>query len=219
MKKLNGLKLKALCILSIVAPVGILISLRLTGVLREPPTLETLTVETVSWNMNRPSNFGHIDEVVNNSYTESVVSINLGVQVFSYYENDAMWAGFDVVMSRVLVNMSVSDGFVDSLIVGFTELDEHAALDIHGDMDHIEAVNLEVAKIADWDWVFGRNAYIKATSVNQPKNIYLQFLFAWMFKDPNNTTHQLTITLEATLFNGTTYQKVKIPIQMDVFQG
>jgi hypothetical protein len=219
MRKPNSLELKAFFILSILAPLGILISLRLTGILKEPPTPETITVETVSWNMGRPSDFRHIDELVNNSYTDDVTSLNLVIYVVSYYENDQTWAGFDVLLSMVLVNISVSEGFVELLFVNFTELDKHAALDIHEDMDNIEVVNFEVAKIVDWNWVFGRNAYIETTSINRPKNAYLKFPLGWMFKDPNNTNHKLTITLEATLFNGITYQKIKVPIQMEVSQS
>ncbi len=219
MIKLSSRELKALFILSIVSPIGILISLRLTGVLIEPSTPEITSVEVVAWSMNRPLNYTRIDELANNSYNDRAVSLNLGVHAYEYFENSQGWAGFDVVMSMVLVNISVGDEFVESMIVNFTELDKHAALDIHDDMDRIEAVNLEVARIVDWDWVFGRDAYIKAISVDHPKNASLEFLFAWMFKDPNDTSHQLSIALEATLFNGATYQKIKVPIQMEVFRS
>jgi hypothetical protein len=186
----------------------------LSGVLSEPPEQETIAVEAVSWNMSRPSDFKRVEELVNNSYTDSGVSVNLFVHVFEYYENNQGWAGFDVVWSKVLVNISVNDGFVESLIVNFTELDNHAALDIHDDIDRIEVVNLEIAKIVDWDWVFGRNAYIKTMSTNHSENAYLEFLFAWMFRDEHNVDHQLAVTLGATIFNGTSYQRIEMPIQM-----
>ena len=186
----------------------------LAGVLPEPPERETIAVEAVSWNMSRPSDYKPVEELVNNSYTDSGVSANLAVQVFEYYENHQGWAGFDVVWSMVLVNISVNDGFVESLIVDFTELDNDAALDIHDDMDRIEVVNLEIEKIVDWDWVFGRNAYIKTMSTNHSENAYLEFLFAWMFKDQHNVDHQLAVTLGATIFNGTAYQRIEMPIQM-----
>lgn len=212
-------KRASLALLSIIIPVSLLAAFRVTGVLPEPPNRETITVEAVSWNMSRPSDFKRVEELVNNSYTDSGVSVNLFVHVFEYYENNQGWAGFDVVWSKVLVNISVNDGFVESLIVNFTELDNHAALDIHDDMDRIEVVNLKIAKIVDWDWVFGRNAYIKVMSTDHPENAYLEFLFAWMFKDPNDTSHELSIALEAILFNGATYQKTKVPIQMEIFIG
>lgn len=215
----TGQKRISIVLLSIILPVGLLTGLRLTGMLRGPSTPEVLTVDTVGWSMSRPSDSRYVIDVVNNSYVDSVVSIDYVVEVFDYYENDGQWAGFDVVPSVVRVNMSVDEGFVESVIVNFTQLDGDAALDINGDTDHIQAVNLDVARIDDWDWVFGKNAYIKATGINKPGNTYLQFQFAWMFKDPNSSSHRLTITLEATYVNGNTYHTVRIPVQLDVFES
>jgi hypothetical protein len=212
-------KRASLALLSIIIPVSLLAAFRVTGVLPGPPNRETVAVEAVSWNMSRLYDYKRLDELVNNSYITSVVSINLTVHVVNYYENDPVRFGLDNVDSIVLVNMSVREGFVESLFVNFAELDNHAALDIHQDMDHIDLVNLEVAKIVDWNEAFGRNASFKATSINQPANAYLRFPLGWMFRDHNDTNHQLTITLEATLFNGATYQKIRIPIQMGVFIG
>ena len=209
----------SLTLLSIIIPVSLLAAFRVTGVLPGPPNRETLAVEAVSWNMSRLYDYKRLDELVNNSYTTSVVSINLTVHVVNYYENDPVEFGLDNVDSMVLINMSVREGFVESLFVNFTELDNHAALDIHQDMDNIDLVNLEVAEIVDWNGAFGRNTYFKAMSINQPANAYLRFPFGWIFRDHNNANHQLTTTLEATLFNGTTYQKIKIPIQMVTFIG
>ncbi len=209
----------SIVLLSITLPMSLLAGLRLTGILEEPPTPEVVVVKPASWSTDRPTDFKDIDELVNNSYADDLVSIDYVVHVLSYYENDAMWGGFDVVMSMVLVNMSISEGYVESLFVDFAELDEYAALDIHDDMDHIEVVNLEVAEIADWDWVFGRNAYIRTKRTNQPKNVYLQFLFAWLFRDHNDASHKITATLKAAYLSGTTYWEVRIPIKMEVSQS
>jgi hypothetical protein len=83
-------------------------------------------------------------------------------------------------------------------------------------MDHTVVVNLEAVEIDDWNWAFGNNAYVKATGASQPKNAYLEFFFWWMFNDPNNADHRLTITLEATLHNGTAYQNRMVPVQLEV---
>jgi len=51
---LSRLKWIFLGFLSIMVPIGLLATFRLTGVLQESPKPETITVESVDWNMSRP---------------------------------------------------------------------------------------------------------------------------------------------------------------------
>lgn len=205
--------------LSIVLPVSLFAALRLAGVFSEPATPEILAAEIVDWSMSRPYRYEAISGLVNNSYTDNGASVDVVVHVRYYYENDPVLFGLDNVYSDMLVNVSVNEGFVESLFVNFTKLDEHAALDVSEDMDTMQMVNVEVSKISDWNLVFGRDAYIRATSVNHPKNASLRLIFAWIFNDPDNADHLLAVTLEATVFNGGKYQRIQVPIQMQVSQS
>ena len=79
-------KWASLALLSIIVPVSLLATFRLTGVLPEPPKPETITVETVSWNMSRPSDFTTVDERVENVYADDVALVRLGIFIGGYYE-------------------------------------------------------------------------------------------------------------------------------------
>jgi hypothetical protein len=218
-------KLSSIATLSILLPLTLLAGFRLTGLLHGPaPSPETIMVEPVRWNMTRPPGtlYYKIVEWIGNSYVGDGLSVSLSIYLTEYFENDPSFAGLDVVGLRVFVNVSFLDGFVESMIVNFTSLDKHAALDLDeargsdGLWDHIDMVNLEVVQIDDWDRVFGKNAYIKAVSVNQPKDTYLQFRSWWLFRDPNNTNHKLTVTLETILNKGDARPKIQVPIQLEV---
>ena len=195
---------------------SLLVAFRLTGVLREP-TQETITVETVNWNMTRPTDPIHVvDERVKNLYTDGIVLVGLEARINLYLENSEFWAGFDVIEWSISVNASLAEGSVESLIVSFTGVDEYASLDISEDPDHFKLVDVKVVDIEDWEWTLGKDSYLKAVSANQPKHIYLQFRTAWMFVDQNDKNHNISIILELTYFTGTINRRVVMPIELGV---
>jgi hypothetical protein len=66
----------SLALLSIMIPVGLLATFRLTGVLEEPPTPEIITTETVKWSMQRPAEtIFEIGETIENSYADNDTQI------------------------------------------------------------------------------------------------------------------------------------------------
>jgi hypothetical protein len=206
-------------LLSILVPLSLLVTLRLTGVLPEPPTPETITIDAVGWDTTRPAFLKRIDEWAENSYSQSAISASLKVHIDFYFENSLSWGGLDGLMFIVYCNVNLSEGYLHSVTVEFTQIDNHAAIDIDAgeELDHITATSLSVEKIVDF--VLGKTGYLEATGVDRPKEVFLRFPAAWMFTDENNINHTLSATTTLTYFNGTTYQKVKIPIQMEIFQS
>lgn len=203
-------------LLSIVAPLSLLVTFRFVGVLREPQTPETVTVEAVDWNIGRSSHFINIDEWVKNSYSDGVASVGLGVHISSYLENSSTFDYTDVLWFRITITANTTDGFIHSIIINFVEVDEYAAIDINRDYDHIELTNLKVVSIVDWYGTLGKDSYIRANAINQPRYAYLRNMVAWMFIDQNNVDHKVDVILEFTYFDGVTYQRVIMPIQLEV---
>ena len=213
-------KWASLALLSVIVPVSLLVTFRLTGVLPEPRTPETITVETVSWNMSRPADIVTIDEWVKNSYTENLASIDLSIHVQEYYEDDPdfpAW-GDDYVKLRVVGDINISDGYVHSLVIRFPKTDSHTTLYIERHPEAIRLDNLKLERIRG-SATDKKEAYLETTSLNQPKNCSLKILSYWVLQDRNNLNHWITVTFEATYYNGTTWKKIEIPIQLGVLVG
>jgi hypothetical protein len=81
-------KMASLTLLSIMLPISLLATFRLTGVIQEPPTPQIITVETVSWNMSRPSNYIILDVLGRNHYSDDIVSVNFSINIVTYHENE-----------------------------------------------------------------------------------------------------------------------------------
>jgi hypothetical protein len=211
----------SLALMSVMVPISLLISFRLTGVLKEPPTPETITVEAVTWNMSRPVNVDiiTIDKWTRNSYTDNITSIGLSVHFISYVENELGWwpsdGDDDVIDLRITATANVSEGFIYSMIIKFPEIDADAVLYIDQNKGFRELINLQEGLIS-WSSKYKNGAYFEALAFNRPKDTLLSIMVHWVLQDQNNVDHTITLTLETTLFNGTAYQKIIMPILLGV---
>lgn len=216
MRKLNGRELKALFVLSIVVPVGLFATLRLTGILQEPPTLETITVEPVSWQMDRPSmTVGFVDERIENALTTDEASVGIGVQIATYCDDtsEEPFNGGDGVTFRVHVNTTMEPGFVASFAVRFYSIDSNAFVFIsqYFLVNHNATVTLMKH--------IGTNTsepYILATVVDSP--CYLSTQVYWVFYDQNLEGHQLRVAFEFTYQNTSVYKTLVLPILLEMVQ-
>ncbi len=213
---------KPLILLSIIVPVSLLVSFRLTGVLPEPPIPETFTVEVVRWNMSRPSDFTTLDESVENVYADDAALVRWSIFIGAYHENNPDWP-FDYndgLGFRLVATANVSSGFIYSLAVKFSKIEDTAFLDIVADLkdpNWVELDNLEIKAVRD-SWRTNK-PYIDAMARNQPEYCSLKMASFWVFFDKNNIDHWIMASLEVKYFNGATYQAVALPIQLKVTTG
>jgi hypothetical protein len=209
--------MKALFLLSIVAPVGLLVLFRLTGVLEEPPTPESITIETVTWNMSRPSQIITIDKWINNYFNDGSISISAHVHIAGYRENWLIWPSDgddDIVDMSVDVDANVSEGYIYSVTVRISKTDVYAFVEMMDDPDWMKLENLTKKQIEDGNYL--NEALFTATSVNKPNWCSLEKGFFWVLLDKNSANHLVTITLEATYFDGTAFRKINVPIRLGV---
>lgn len=214
MRKPNGPELKSLLILSIVVPVSLLVTLRLTGILQEPPTLETITAESVSWRLDRPSmTVELVDERIENALNNDEASVGIGVQITSYRENSGSWPfdGRDGVTFRVHVNATMEPGFAASFAVGFRPINPNAFVFVRSDalVSHNATVN-RMKRIG----TSTSEPYILATVVDSP--CYLSTQVHWVFYDQNLEEHQLRVTFEFTYRNTSMYKTLVLPILLEM---
>jgi len=225
LKRLNGTETKALLILSIVAPVGLLAAFRLTGILEEPITIsESITVEAVSWSTSRPAETREpymilIDRRgVVNSYTDGKVSFSLNAWAITYFEKwvGAPFEGADGLVMRLINVLNVSEGFIDSFVVRFSQTGDSAFVDLLEDPDMMDLYGVKLVEVHDWL----KESYIESYGIDQPKHCRMEVQLYWVFLDAQNSVQQsMTINLEATYFNGTAYRKLIVPILLKVYNS
>lgn len=112
-------KWMGVALLSVMVPIGLLVTFRLVGVLQEPPKPKTMTVETVGWNMSRPRGYVAIDEKVENSYSDSVASVKWTVHISSYTDNSKTFG--DYLHFRISAVANLSNGHIQSVVVRFSQ--------------------------------------------------------------------------------------------------
>jgi hypothetical protein len=205
---------KALTLLSIIVPVSLLATFRLTGIIQEPVGIsQTVAADTVTWNMSRPLHFLSIEENITNTYAESAFSGSFTVHFFTYYENDGMLDYNDGLSLRLTASANTSVGFIYLMTIKSSETDENAVFDFVEEKDGWrELNNLSQMKISDGSP--SKGALFEAIGVDQPGKCTLKLQPLWMFLDQNNIDHWIAITLEIVRYNGTIYQQVNIPIEL-----
>ncbi len=206
-------RVSSMILLSVLVPVSLLAAFRMTGVIPEPPTPQIITVETVYWNMSRPSSSENkVGEWANKSYGDFSEFVGFSIRIEGYGENHQEKG--DYLEFRIFLEAKVNDGFFDTVVTTFSDIDANAFVDIMSDPDMIKLQNLSIETIRD---SFRTNQpYIEAQSPNRSKQVALAFSVYWMFMDSNNMDHWITVTAEITYFNGAKYQKVVIPTRLGV---
>lgn len=216
-KKLGDRHFAAMALLSIMLPVGLLVSFRMVGIIHEPQTLETIPVQPTYWSINRPVDIATIDNWVGNNYADNIISINMNIHIVGYRENwpDFPSYGGDAVDLRIVVTASVSSGFICSFVVRFLEMDSSEIVYIDSTPRSMSLINLQKGLVR-WSGSLESEAFFEAKGLNQPRNASLSIISYWVFLDQNNLDHMMTVTLEATYFDGAAYKKAIIPIKLGV---
>ena len=216
---------KAILLLSVIVPVSLLTTFKLTSLLGGPATIaETITREPVTWEFEKcfrstdwPLWFYGPDEVyVNNSYTEGSTLITFAVIPFKYGVNYAEYEGSSVFRFSLNATATIPDGFIEDMRIVFKE--DYNVSWVRLDRYFYEWENLT---IKDWAYRFygesklenTQKAFIDAYGENHPREAaFHASLFEWILKAPENVSQQLEITAEVIYFNGTDYVKVVLPI-------
>ena len=207
-------KIFSLVVLGVVLPLGLLAAFRTAGILGEPPALETITAETVHWQMDRPSKNGIIFyERAENTYTNDETSVGLGVQIWQYRENIPVWPYNygDGVELGVYVNATMNPAFAVSFAVKFYPIDQDASVWVREDFQVKHNVTVTHMKGIGTN---ASEAYILATATDSPS--HLRVITHWVFNDQNIRDHQLKVVLEFTYQNTLIFKKVILPILLEM---
>jgi len=213
LKRPNGTEIRALFILSIIVPVGLVASFRLTGILKEPPELERITLEPVTLTLQRPSGtLEGINGSAQNVWTQEEASITAGIYICSYLEGASCspFYGHDGVTFNTYVNVSLAKGRINTAQITFRPLDGNAVLLVSEERWSLRLENATLISLHYW----GTNetdAYIKASVLNLSCSVSDQIF--WVFLDENES-HELEITVEVAHTRENAIKIVTIPIEL-----
>jgi hypothetical protein len=206
----------SLSLLAIILPISVLTTLKFSGFLTQPQP-ETITVNAVSWNMERPSESIQIVENIKSTHTDEVIFASLRILVTTF--DSGSWAGFDDLGLKIYFNATVVEGSVDSVSIYFCEEGNSSYVSLDGLR---EFKNLKViGKINDGDTLRSNyvKAYIEAIGIDYPKDVNMSLFFGgpfWVFLDDRNMNHTLEVIVELIHRTSTTYRKVVMPIHLGV---
>lgn len=206
----------SLTILAIIIPTGLLTAFKLTGMLSEPQEPETITLDPVSWTMERPSTVDtNIGEKVENAYADSEVAVGIGANIAWYVEDPGPtvgpFYGQDGVIFVIYTDFSVFHGSGVSIVVKCHPTDDNATVYVGTEL--LAQYNVSVTGIK----CFGNSAseaYVGTDILGSPCHLKAQAY--WVFNDQNNENHQLDLAFEITYFNGTTYRRLVLPINLQM---
>ena len=204
----------SIALIGIIVPVSLLTAFKITGIIPEPPQPETIAVDAVGSNVTRPSQLTTFARWVENNYSDGVTFVVLKVAINTYHVGDGTYAPYNWLNPKIVATANTTQGFIHSMVVRFVRADIQSRINIITDPWLLMAYNLSIEKIKDRPITDA--GYITTAALGKPNDCNLTSSIDWVFIDAGNQSHTLTITLETTVYNGTAYQKIVLPIQIGV---
>jgi hypothetical protein len=205
----------SLTLLSIIVPVSLLATFRLTGILKEPITIsQTITLESKEWEIERPNQTTSIEEDIATSYADDALTATMLVRIGVYVDTSAFVSRFDYMDVTVAIDLAttVPSCFIESIYVVFWE--DWPASKLDWLRTSFEFENLSLMNLID-----GMKPYIRLTGINHPSNAQFKTEAVWTFLTPKNQSHHIKAAYEITYYDGTTYKKIVQPFLLNIIVG
>lgn len=219
MERLRKRKCVSLTLLSIVVPMSLLATFRLTGILQGPMTIsETTTLDAVQWEFERPNPYPQgvpIDKKLDATYAADGLSTTLCLWIYDYVDSVA---GHDFIIMAMRVNSTATDFdvFIESVQVVSGKDSQPSTVDwvdTYFDFKNLSLVDLSHGRTNGEDY---KKAFVRLTGVNHPSKVYFSMRAVWFLLTPNIQTHQMELSYEVTYYNGTAYKKIIQPFQLKI---
>jgi len=209
------MKIPSLILLSIIVPVSLLVSFRLSGILHEPPIIsETKTLETISWNLERPSTMITIGDELKNFYSDKEISSQCLVLIDRY---DDSWEYGENEAIKMTVNITVAalKGHIETVYITFYEDYEKSKINFFEFHQLPKLENLKVTDYKEWR-EDSLKAFIELVGIDKPRSASFWMPVHWVLCSPQDQHHQMNITIELVYFNSTVYKKLVYPFRLEV---
>lgn len=177
--------------IAILLPITLLAAFKLTGIINEPQTPETIMQDPVIWNMERPSHTENVDYKIEKPYADEGMSMVLNLLIASYDENASRFYNKDYFTILVGFNATAPQVSLIS-VTHYVQPCEKSSTVILRDSNW-RKVNMDVINTR-YSGTENEKAYstAKVTGLTCCWEIEVY----WIFDDENICTHQLNITSE-----------------------
>lgn len=214
-------KLKIALLLSIILPLGLLSTFRLSGIIKEPLTISgNKTLEAVSWSFEKPIAIIKINNSLTHIYSGDIL-VNSTVYIDDFHGNKWAYGGSDCITIKVDVALSVSEGFISFMNITFWEDYKDSQVNLFGDdawpKYFVQVENLSIVRHYDMGFLRGRGlkAFVELAGLNNPKSVSFECFADWVLRSPQNYTNKLEIMFELVYFNGTAYNRIMQPFLLE----
>ncbi|MDH7558499.1 MAG: hypothetical protein QHH18_07880 [Candidatus Bathyarchaeota archaeon] len=207
----------------IVVPVGLFVAFKLTERTSEAQTVaETVTLEPVRWEFERPS---FSTKVTENDTNENITALyfsndflaNPTITIYSYCSESEFEFGSSCFRMVVSSMVSVQGGYIVYVNVSFQEDYTASRVGLFKEPDlATHLYNLSTVESVD-GLVGAQKAYFSLMGVNNPQYASFRKPTVWLLRSLYNQSHLLRINVEFTYFNGTVYKRVIQPFVLKVF--
>jgi len=200
-------------LLAVVLPISFVVALQLTE--KRITIAENTTLDPVVWTFQRPTGEAHviIDDRLEPSYSNDELSATFLMWLSDYIPRVGS-LDYDVLRVRLDINATVGNagGFIESVHIAAYK-DQESEVGWQKTDLYLENLSL-VASADGYRW--STQAYIKLAGVNHTSRVYATTTTFWSLLTPNTQSHQLEVAFEITCYNGTAYNKIVQPFQLNI---
>ena len=204
-------KTVSVVLLAVVLPVSLVVAFRLLG--GGTRISENITLDPVVWTFQRPHPNQHviIEDKLEPSYSSDGLSAAFHMCLSDYIPRVGS-LNFDTLRMILEMNATATtpNGFIESVCIILRE--EYSASVVELVDLHFDFKNLTLVRKAE-----GINlASMSLDGINNPTRVALSAEAAWMLDSPNTQSHQIEAAYEIVYYNGTAYNKVVQPFQLNI---
>ncbi|MEM3697933.1 MAG: hypothetical protein QXQ94_10660 [Candidatus Bathyarchaeia archaeon] len=215
--QMNGLKSwKTAFLLSIIVPLSLLTTFKLTGIIKEPITIaETKELPIKEWSFPRPtSSFYYIDDLLSNTYSDAECLSSFSLTIGTYSNDDVAYNYADIISLIIKINVAV---------FGKNARIENIYFNVKNDSEKSKVdwllTEFDLENLSKTSFGFGKTAHISLAGTNNPSWCYFKGSFEWELFTQNNKTHQREITCEIVYYNGSVYKNLIQPFRLIFYAG
>lgn len=212
---LNFKNWKASLLLSIIIPMSLLATFRITGVLQGPIMVsEVETLETIVWKTEKP-HYGIRMRWMNGLTSVHDGEIKLFQEVVMADYEDLSFYGSDLFHVGVNMTASTSNGYIHSICLDIADKEHVEARIMFWSQSYFTLQNLSIVSSKGLAREV-QTAFMDLAGINHSTQVSLVIPFYWILYGPFNQTDILKVHSEVTYYNGSAYNKIVQPFEIIV---
>lgn len=182
---------------------------------KEITITENTTLAPVTWTFQRPSQNTIINHTLKSSYFQDQLHAMFQVWISHYIEGVSDQHDHLDIRLRINATVNNANGFVEKVHL-WASKDQKSMIEWLNTECKIENLSLVVMKHG---YPESMQAYVGLVGINHTQGVYASEEMCWIFLTSNLQSHQLEIACEIIYYNGTAYNMVVQPFQLNMIGG